>query len=240
MSAYLAQTRLTIRTYRQGTFREIVAQHAAAFQRRLVPVLTAAPHIMGMMLLGVYTYRRRIFMDVAQHRRLLWRIIAVTLPVGLLLNGLVIFASEFVAADMTSTVLAVVADSAYLAGASVFALLYAASAILWFAPRRDSRLAVWLAAVGRTALSNYVAQSLICNILFLSYGFALYGRFGPGTVVPWAVAIAVALRVLSVWWTRRFQHGPLEWLWRTLSYGRLQPFRAPPRYAGHKRLQIPS
>jgi uncharacterized protein len=225
VAAYFARITAAARIYRRGSFFEIAALRTEEFKRRFLPTLVSAPHILGMMLLGVYVYRRRIFDDIAAHRALLWRVMAWTLPIGLLLNGFVLYASETVSAELTSALIAVVADSAFHIGATAFALLYVAAAMLFFAPRPQSRLAIWFAAVGRLALSNYIAQSIVCSVLFLSYGFGLYGYYGPGKVTFWAVGISAALMVLSVWWTRRFQYGPLEWVWRTASYGRRQAFR---------------
>ncbi len=82
-----------------------------------------------------------------------------------------------------------------------------------------------LAAVGQMAFSNYILQTVICTTLFYGHGFGLFGqvsRVGQfGTVVAiWAIQIPV-----SVLWLRRFRYGPLEWLWRTLSYGQRQAMR---------------
>jgi uncharacterized protein len=225
VTAYFAHVRAAARIYRHGSFFEIAALRIAEFRRRFLPTLVSAPHILGMMLLGVYVYRRRIFDDIQAHRALLWRVMAWMLPIGLLVNGFVLYASETVSAEMTSALIAVLADSAFHVGATAFALLYVAAAMLIVAPRPQARLAVWFAAVGRLALSNYIAQSLVCSVLFLSYGFGLYGYYGPGRVALWAIAISAGLMMLSVWWTRRFQFGPLEWVWRTASYGRRQAFR---------------
>ncbi|MBN2430060.1 MAG: DUF418 domain-containing protein [Acidobacteria bacterium] len=80
-----------------------------------------------------------------------------------------------------------------------------------------------LAAVGRMAFSNYILQSVICTFIFYGHGLGLYGdlsRFGQILVVP---AVWLVLMVFSVLWLRRFPYGPLEWLWRRLTYGRLEP-----------------
>ncbi len=82
-----------------------------------------------------------------------------------------------------------------------------------------------LAAVGQMALTSYIMQSLICSILFYGHGFGLVGkvdRVGQlGIVVAvWAVQLAVAPI-----WLRHFRFGPMEWLWRSLSYGSSQPMR---------------
>jgi uncharacterized protein len=79
------------------------------------------------------------------------------------------------------------------------------------------------AAVGRTALTNYLLQSVIGTLIFYSYGLALFGRFGPAILLPLTLVIFALQVALSVWWIERFRFGPVEWLWRSLAYGRRLP-----------------
>jgi uncharacterized protein len=79
-------------------------------------------------------------------------------------------------------------------------------------------------AVGRTALSNYLLQAIIGTLIFYSYGLGLFGTMGPALLILPTIAIFVLQVILSSWWLARFRFGPAEWLWRTLTYGKLQPF----------------
>lgn len=82
-----------------------------------------------------------------------------------------------------------------------------------------------LKAVGRFALTNYLLQTLICTTLFYSYGLGLYGKVSPAYAVLLVIAIYLLQVALSSLWSRRFKFGPAEWLWRSMTYGRLQPIR---------------
>ena len=82
-----------------------------------------------------------------------------------------------------------------------------------------------LQAVGRFALTNYLLQTLICTTIFYSYGLGLYGKVSPAYAVLLVVAIYLLQVALSSVWSRRFRYGPAEWLWRSVTYGRLQPLR---------------
>jgi uncharacterized protein len=74
---------------------------------------------------------------------------------------------------------------------------------------------------GRLALSNYIAQTIICQwILFPGFAFGLFGRFGLAELWAIAFAISVVLVGASVVYLRWFRIGPLEWLLRRLAYGR--------------------
>jgi uncharacterized protein len=89
----------------------------------------------------------------------------------------------------------------------------------------DSWLGRSLAAVGRTALSNYLLQSILCTFIFYGFGLGLYGsveRVGQLAIVlgVWGLQL-----VISPLWLKHFRFGPAEWVWRALSYGRRPPFR---------------
>lgn len=86
-----------------------------------------------------------------------------------------------------------------------------------------------LGYVGQMALTNYLAQSLICAILFTGAGFSLFGQLQRYELYYVVAAIWCAQLWWSPWWLRRFQFGPLEWLWRTLTYGVRQPMRIAPQ-----------
>lgn len=81
------------------------------------------------------------------------------------------------------------------------------------------------AAVGRMALSNYLAHSLLLTTLFYGYGLGLYGDV-PRLWQQALVAVVVGVQLLvSPWWLKHFRFGPLEWLWRSLTYRQRQPMR---------------
>lgn len=88
-----------------------------------------------------------------------------------------------------------------------------------------------LAAVGRTAFSNYVLQSVICSLLFYGYGFGLYGKLQRYQLAYVVLPIWVVQLVVSPIWLRHFRFGPLEWCWRSLTYWKRQPFRIGPAEA---------
>ncbi len=82
-----------------------------------------------------------------------------------------------------------------------------------------------LAPVGRMALTNYLAHSALFVLLFYGIGTGLLGRVGTAGSVLMCLIIFAAQIELSAWWLRRFRFGPMEWLWRSLTYGRAQPMR---------------
>jgi len=89
-----------------------------------------------------------------------------------------------------------------------------------------ARLLRPFAAAGRTALSLYVLQTLICLwVLYPPQGFALYGRQGWAALMLTALGINAALLLLANWYVRRFRIAPVEWAWRSIVERRRLPFR---------------
>ena len=80
-----------------------------------------------------------------------------------------------------------------------------------------------LAATGRMALSNYIGQTVICTLLFNGYGLGLYGRPELWHTSLLAAMFGLCQMIFSTYWLRVFCFGPMEWLWRTLTYVRWQP-----------------
>lgn len=82
-----------------------------------------------------------------------------------------------------------------------------------------------VAAAGRMAFTNYIACSLIGTTLALGHGFALFGALTNLELMGVVAATWTAILIWSPLWLSAFRFGPLEWMWRSLTYGRLQPFR---------------
>jgi uncharacterized protein len=82
-----------------------------------------------------------------------------------------------------------------------------------------------LGMVGQMALTNYLTQSVICMFLFTGAGLALYGHLERHELYYVVVAIWIVQLIWSPMWLRRFRFGPLEWVWRSLTYWQRQPLR---------------
>jgi uncharacterized protein len=78
------------------------------------------------------------------------------------------------------------------------------------------------------ALSNYLAQSLICSLVFYGYGLGQYGAWDRATQVGFVAMVFVAQLLLSRWWMARFAYGPLEGLWRAGTHLHWPRWRALP------------
>jgi uncharacterized protein len=102
-----------------------------------------------------------------------------------------------------------------LGHAGAIMLIYQSGLLSWLTRR--------LAAVGRMALTNYLTHSIVCTTLFYGYGYGLFGTIHRTGLVAIVLAIWAAQLIVSPIWLEYFRFGPAEWLWRSLTYWRLQP-----------------
>jgi uncharacterized protein len=106
----------------------------------------------------------------------------------------------------------------------VISLGYASLAILLLKTPLRGLLTLTVGSLGRMAFSNYIAQSLIMTTIFWGgRGLGLFGTMNRDEWIPIVLAIWAAQLVWSPLWLAAFRYGPLEWLWRRLSYGRALP-----------------
>ncbi len=106
---------------------------------------------------------------------------------------------------------------------------YAALLILLFRP--GSAISARVAAVGRTAFTNYLGSTIIGTMLFFGYGFNLFGEVSRGEAWLFVPPVWVLMLLWSKWWLGRYRYGPLEWAWRCLSRWRWEPMRKAARPA---------
>jgi uncharacterized protein len=185
--------------------------------------------IFGRFLIGAWIYRRGWLQDSARYAQGFRRWAPILLVSGLAIGML---RPALTAAGVpTEGVFLPLSLAAAFLGMMLQGLAYAAIiVVLCQTPRWRGRLS-GLGAVGQMALTNYVAQSLV--FVFVLYGFGL--GLLPYTGATFALGLAIVTFALQVaysrWWLARYRFGPLEWVWRTLTYGEWQPMRLRPQTA---------
>jgi len=157
------------------------------------------------------------------------KVLLISLVVGVLFNGLFVMTSlwsannswpAFIPADYQRFV----RTAARNIGAPAFMLMYVSGIILLMRRETWNERLSPLGNVGRMALSNYIFQSLVAIAIFHDYGLGWYGELRPTMLLILTIAIYLLQIRLSKYWLERHQFGPLEWAWRTLTYGRFQPW----------------
>ena len=210
-----------IRRYASADVGYTILQRTLAYVQNTALLLTRVPPVLAMFLLGFYVGKRDILQNVEEYLPLLRRVRTWGLVGGLITGLLVMLAYSELRPFAALTSLAF---NQVLAG-PLLAFGYAAALILLV--RRGSWAARLqpLAAYGRMALTVYLSQSAICALLFYGYGFGLVLDVPPLQAVGLALVINAVLIAFAVQWLKHFRYGPLEWLWRSLTYGQMQRFR---------------
>ena len=175
------------------------------------------PKVLGMFVLGLWTVRAGLALSPSDHRARFVRWSVLGWSFGLPANLAAAWAFEHreYLPPSVGGLLGVLMQGV---GVPLLALGYAATVALLVVDGR--RLITVLAPVGRMALTNYVMQSIICVVLSYGFGLALWWRIGASTAMAIAAGIIVLQIPLSVWWLSRFRFGPIEWIWRRLTYRR--------------------
>jgi uncharacterized protein len=210
-------------TYQGGSFAAMIEQRLQDYAfTSLGQVFSGGLLIvLAMFLLGLYIGKRQLLQNINEHLPFFKKVFVWAGILGLIGTTLEhLFLSS--ASPLEPTFLGLLGLAGYIIGAPALSLCYASGLVLLV--QRVKRLNV-LAPLGRTALSNYLLQSLICTTLFYGYGFNLYGKVGPALGIVITLAIFALQIPLSHWWVRHFRFGVAEWLWRTLTYGKVQPMR---------------
>jgi uncharacterized protein len=107
-------------------------------------------------------------------------------------------------------------------------MIVATGALIILMTRNGGPLIDRIAAAGRAAFTNYLGTSILMTTLFYGYGFGLFGELSRAELWLVVASMWILMLLWSKPWLDRFQYGPLEWLWRSLARGSLQPMRRLP------------
>ncbi|RKH04427.1 DUF418 domain-containing protein [Corallococcus sp. CA053C] len=194
--------------------------------------------ILGRFLLGMWAGRQRLMQDVERHRKLLRRLVAWGLTAGGALGGaaLAVNLSHRGMAGwppanppLWMVVMRLLREPGFL----VMGAAYAAAFALLFQKERWRKALSVFAPAGRMALTLYLMQTVVSLWLYDGWGLGLVGHLPASTCALLTVVVFAVQVGLSHLWLARFRFGPVEWLWRSLTYGRAQPMRlASPSPAG--------
>ncbi|NPC71722.1 DUF418 domain-containing protein [Corallococcus exiguus] len=188
--------------------------------------------ILGRFLLGLWTGRQKLLEDVERHRKLLVRVMAWGLGVGSAVAtvSLVLYLRSRGApggpwGQTSQPPWMVGMRTLREVGYLFMGCGYAAAFALLFQKERWRKVLGVLTPAGRMALTLYLTQSVISIALYDGWGLGLVGHTPPSRTVLMCLGVFAAQVAFSHWWLARFRFGPVEWLWRSLTYGRLQPMR---------------
>ena len=217
----LAKWHNIIDIYAHGPLSRIVVQNWVEWTAEL-PFEVFAIYTAALFMLGMWVWRAGIVQNLPGYTPILRKICAWCLPIGAGLSLYTALVPIFTPPASVS-VWRWLAGMLWLPGAHVLAAGYMAGLAVLF---QTSTVRAWLkpfAAIGRMALTNYLLQSALCTLFFEATG--LYGRIGPAKAFIPTFLLYAAQLPFSLWWLQRYRFGPMEYLWRSLTYGKMPPFR---------------
>jgi uncharacterized protein len=178
------------------------------------------PRTLALFLLGVLTWRVRLFEGTLRARQWLAWIAIVGCSAGGALS-----VADWAGVRLTTEALGPFREALPRLAPVMLALGYGAAVIAFVQSRHSRTVLTSFAPVGRMAFSNYVLQSLVFGFVFFGVGLGYFGQLGAFAALMFGSAVFATQCWLSAWWLRRYCFGPLEWLWRTLMYGRTQEMK---------------
>ena len=186
-------------------------------------------YVFGRLILGLALGRTGALLNPRQHlrlwRRLCWMgaVGAAVLSLLLWWRGLALAGSE--PGWWRSSTGAALARICRAGFPLALGMAYLAAFVLLFQRASWRRWLVLLAAPGRMALTLYLLQTVFGIALFYGVGLGLGPRPGLAGILAIGLLTFGLQTMLSHWWLRRYRQGPMEWIWRALTWGRRPPFR---------------
>jgi uncharacterized protein len=207
-----------VNIYAHGTVRQILAQNWVEWKREL-PTTLFAIYATALFLLGMWVWRAGIVQRLGEYKPVMKRVCAWCILVGFPVSMYVAIVKAVVPPN-TVSLWGWFAAVLWLPGSHILAAGYVSGLALLFLREDRRRILLPFAAVGRMALTNYLMQSVLCTLFFYHYTTGLYGRIGPAIGLIPTVVLYSAQVVFSNWWLQRYRFGPMEWLWRGMTYGK--------------------
>jgi uncharacterized protein len=210
-----------VQVYANGSVQEIFAMRAREWAQAnsFILILT---NVLGLHLFGLYLWRQGYLQRPAEFLEWWRKAQRIGLTVGIIGNLAMVVLNWIFRPDPAHPSLPMMIQFClHWVCVPALSLGYSATVVLlWQSSIWQQRLMPF-SYVGRMALTNYLMQSIICTTIFYSYGLGLYGRVGPLIDLFLAIAIYSLQVPFSKWWLSRHRFGPMEWVWRRLTYGRL-------------------
>ena len=222
-----AKTYYTI--LKHGSYGELITYNLNAFDDKMqFQVDSGRIYItLGFFLLGLYAGRRRLFQYLADNRALFRKLTKYTgfAVLGITaIGGLLIFLYGN-SKQPPPKAIEMLFMTLFDLHSALMTVFYICGLTLLFQKQSWQWAMAPLALIGKMALTNYVLQTLIGTLLFFSYGFHLLAEIDLWVAAVLTIPIFLAQVAFSRLWLSQFRYGPLEWLWRSLTYLKPQPMR---------------
>lgn len=195
-------------------YMDVLNLNISIFSLMISSNITMIPLVLAMFLIGLFVGQKRLYENLASNRKLLvWTAVA-GIGIGTPLKILVGYGLTYMMHDPAWSILTMLA---YTAAGPLMSLGYVALFVL--TALKFKSLTKLLQPVGQMALTNYIMQSILMTGLF--YGMNVFNKIDAVWFIPIVLSVFLIQIVYSHLWMRKFKFGPLEWLWRAVTYGKI-------------------
>jgi uncharacterized protein len=216
-----------IATYAHGTELQIMRQNWLQWRSDGLPSTVFSIYALCLFLAGMWVYRSGVIDRLGEYKSLMKRICAMCIPLGIAANIGVVYAQHH--DKLAHPILwGFLANALDLPAAHLLSLGYATGLAVLIQSDAWRRRLTPFSAVGRMALTDYLMQSVVCTFFFYSYVTGFYGRMGPAVGLVLTVVLYSAQVLISNWWLSKYRFGPMEFLWRGMTYGKFPSMHREP------------
>ncbi len=189
----------------------------------LSPVFALSMYL-PIFLIGYWFIASGVLKNHQQHKNLFKPMAWIGLGLGLsfTIGGLLVIQHP---ATENVMMLTATGDTLFLIGQYVTAAGYLGLVVSLLGSEKWAKQLNKFAPLGRMALTNYIMHSIILTSIFYGYAGGMFAQIARSPQMLIVFAIIVFQLYFSTWWLKRYQFGPLEWLWRSLTYNEIQPMR---------------
>jgi uncharacterized protein len=217
---------LTLDAYSSGSYRRIINVNVINIQTFSFYIWFMLIAAIGRILIGYWIGQTGRLHQLEYHRDFFKKVMKVSawigFPVMLIVTATrILMDTKVLESGSEWDWITYLSDGSSLAIGIFYGIIFA---FLYQQKKWKKRLSVFK-EMGRMALTNYLLQTVINIFIFNGFGFGLAGKTGPSIYVLWFIILITLQIILSRWWLRRFHFGPFEWLWRSLTYKKLQPMK---------------
>jgi uncharacterized protein len=216
-----------------GSAAEVFRENAAVIPPRVWSNLhdpESGLAIFAMFLLGLYVGRAKNIADITARLPMVRKVFAIGIGIGSV-SALIewwltnAFGYSVYAEGTASETVTFLGDMLFAYGSTALALGYGAGIVLLLQKPTWETVLRPFENMGRMALTIYLSGTLMFTTLFYGYGFGQLFLLGPAATTAYATLFFTTLLLFCNWWLSRFRFGPAEWLWRSLTYWKIQPMR---------------
>lgn len=201
-----------------GSYSDLILINSTFLGISLMNIIFLVPSVLAVFLIGLYAAQKGIFNNIDAHESLINKVAAVGLGIGLPIKILTGYAVTYQSLDTAWAMLSMLSSTI---GGPLMSLGYIA--LFLIIARKVPAMVKILQPVGQMALTNYIMQTVIMMIIF--YGFNLFNRVDAVYFIPIVLAVFAVQIIYSHLWMKVFKFGPLEWIWRTVTYLKILPIK---------------